>query len=198
MIHILTSYVIPAIIGMAFVCVPFYWCKVYGVDSEEFGLSWRASKANLTECLLITGAFLAPLTVISLHWPAESLPRTLYFGRALNLLVAGCSAAIIEEVFYRGWIQPLIRKKLGVIPSIIITSALFAVSHIFVAQTAFIFAVFVPGCVMAFLRERHGSIATSTVFHAAGNVWAIWFAPLEWPTKVWVIHKLMQLLSDML
>jgi membrane protease YdiL (CAAX protease family) len=198
MIHILTSYVIPTIVGMAFVCVPFYWCRAHGVDAEEFGLSWRTSKVNLMECLLITGAFLAPLTLISLSWPTESLPRVSPFGRTINLLIAGCSAAVIEEVFYRGWLQPLIRKHLGALLSIIITSAIFAASHVFVAQTAFLFAVFVPGCVMGFLRERHGNIATSTLFHAAGNVWAVWFVPLDWPAKEWVIRRLLQLLSDML
>jgi membrane protease YdiL (CAAX protease family) len=83
--------------------------------------------------------------------------------------------------------QPLFRKKFSAILSIIFTSAIFACSHVFVARAPFIFAVFFPGMIMGFLRERHGNISTSTLFHAAGNIWAIWFVPAHFPTlREWI------------
>ncbi|MDR1917131.1 MAG: CPBP family intramembrane metalloprotease [Synergistaceae bacterium] len=143
----------------------------------------------MCECLIITAAVLTPLTFISVNWPMESLPRSSSLWRSLNLGASGVAAAIIEEIFYRGWIQPLFRKKFSALWSIAFTSAIFAMSHIFVARTPFLFAVFVPGCIMGFLRERHGNISTSTLFHAMGNLWAIWFAPLYWPSMDWIIRK---------
>jgi membrane protease YdiL (CAAX protease family) len=97
------------------------------------------------------------------------------------LALTGISAAIIEEIFFRGWIQPLCKKKFGAVLAILFTSAVFAAAHVFVARAAFIVAVFFPGCVMGFLRERHGNISTSTLFHATANIWAIWFVPLRFP-----------------
>jgi membrane protease YdiL (CAAX protease family) len=98
------------------------------------------------------------------------------------MAVNGVSAAVIEEIFFRGWIQPLFRKRLGTAASVVCTSVIFAAAHVFVARAAFILAVFFPGCIMGFLRERHGNISTSTLFHATANIWAIWFVPGYFPT----------------
>jgi membrane protease YdiL (CAAX protease family) len=116
-----------------------------------------------------------------MNWPDEVLPRHSSASRTLNLAVSGVSAAIIEEIFFRGWVQPLFRKKFGAVASITFTSAIFASAHVFVARAPFICAVFFPGAVMGCLRERHGNIATSTLFHAFGNIWAIWFVPANLP-----------------
>jgi membrane protease YdiL (CAAX protease family) len=187
---ILKSYIIPTLAGVAFMGIPFLWCRMRKEDPASYGLSWKLKKNNFFEYLLTTIVVLLPLTVISLNWPVESLPRHSTLWRSINMASAGISAAIIEEIFYRGWLLPLFRKRFSAFWAIVFTSAIFAMSHIFVAQTPFLFAVFFPGCIMGFLRERHGNISTSTLFHASGNIWAIWFAPLHWPTMAWVIQHL--------
>jgi membrane protease YdiL (CAAX protease family) len=63
-----------------------------------------------------------------------------------------------------------------------------------VARSLFLFAVFFPGCIMGFLRERHGNIATSTLFHGIANMWAIWFAPLKWPSLTWILGRFQDLI----
>lgn len=173
--------IIPTLVGMVFLYTPFLWCRYRHENPDLYGLSWRFDRRKTIECLLVTAIVLTPLTIISLHWPLEELPRHSTLGRTLNLVAAGLAAAIIEEVFYRGWVQPLLRRKLPAFWAIVVSSAIFAASHVFVARLPFLFAVFVPGCVMGFLRERHGNISTSTLFHFLGNMWAIWFAPLVWP-----------------
>ncbi|MDR3255800.1 MAG: CPBP family intramembrane metalloprotease [Synergistaceae bacterium] len=190
MLNILKSYVFPTVAGLAFMGIPFFWCRIRREDPESYGLSWKFEAGNVYECLMLTATILLPLTVISVLWPLEALPRHSAFWRSLNLAAAGISAAIIEEIFFRGWLLPLFRKRFNAFWAIVFTSVLFAISHIFVAQTPFLFAVFFPGCVMGFLRERHGNISTSTLFHALGNLWAIWFAPLRWPTMAWLIQHL--------
>jgi membrane protease YdiL (CAAX protease family) len=192
--NFLKGYVIPAVIptiaGVAFIWVPFWWCRVRKESPESYGLSWKFERRCLAECILITSAILAALTMVSVNWPVESLPRHSSAWRSLNLAAAGVSAAIIEEIFYRGWLLSLFRKRLSGLWAVVFTSVIFALSHIFVAQTPFLVAVFFPGCVMGFLRLRHGNISTSTLFHAVCNLWAIWFAPLQWPTMAWVIQNL--------
>jgi membrane protease YdiL (CAAX protease family) len=133
---------------------------------------------------------LLSLTFISINWPFEELPRYSSLGRTLNLGMGGVGAAVIEEIFYRGWIQQLFKKRFSVFWAVVFTSVIFALSHVFVTRTLFLIAVFFPGCLMGFLRERHGNIASSTLFHAVANVWAIWFAPLTWPTLAWIAQTL--------
>lgn len=161
--------------------VPFKWCERRGEDPDSYGLNWRIQRRQAVECAVATALILSALTLVSINWPYEQLPRHSTLGRTIDLALSGVGAAIIEEIFFRGWIYPLIRKKLSAWAAIVITSAIFAAAHIFVAQTIFLFAVFFPGVVMTIFRERHGNIGTATVFHACGNIWAIWFAPLVWP-----------------
>lgn len=186
--------VVPSLVGLALFYIPFIWCRYKKIDSAAFGLSWTSKRKNLVECLLLTAAILGGLTLISLNWPWESLPRRMSLRSIFNLGTAGLAAAIIEEVFYRGWLQQLLKKKLPVALAVILTSAIFASSHVFVAQAPFMIAVFFPGCIMGFLRERHGNIATSTLFHGLSNLWAIWYSPFVWPTMDWVMQKLSSLL----
>lgn len=185
--------IIPTIAGLVLVYTPFVWCRRRNETPESYGLSWKLGRRSLSECLAVTAVVLIPLTVVAMNWPAESLPRHSTLARTLNLAAGGLAAAIIEEIFYRGWVQPLFRKRFSALLSVIFTSIIFALSHIFVAQTPFLFAVFFPGCVMGFLRERHGNIATSTLFHGLANLWAIWFAPLRWPSWDWVMQQLTSL-----
>lgn len=188
--ELVTGYVIPTIAGVALMGAPFLWCRVRREEPEDYGISWKLEKKSLVELLTVTAIVLIPLTFVSVNWPFETLPRHSTAWRSLNLMAAGTSAAIIEEIFYRGWLLPLFKKRVGAFWAIVLSSALFALSHIFVSQTIFLFAVFFPGCVMGFLRVRHGNIATSTLFHAAANVWAVWFAPLNWPSVSWILERL--------
>jgi membrane protease YdiL (CAAX protease family) len=189
MITILTN-IISALAGVAFIYIPFAWCHFRHEDTELYGLSWKMQKGHFLEFLILTTFVLVSLTFVSVNWPFEKLPRHSSLGRILNLGASGIGAAIIEEIFYRGWVQQLFKKKFSVFWAVIFTSAIFALSHVFVTQTLFLIAVFFPGCLMGFLRERHGNIATSTLFHAVSNIWAIWFAPLTWPTLEWVAQTL--------
>ena len=174
---------------------PFIWCRYRREDPASYGLSWKFTPKSFRECLIVTTLVLIPLTIVAIHWPVESLPRHSSLYRTLNIGAAGLAAAFIEEIFYRGWVQPLFRKRFSAFWSIVMTSSIFAMSHVFVAQMPFLFAVFFPGCIMGFLRERHGNIATSTLFHGLANIWAIWFAPLQWPSWEWVAQNILKLYS---
>lgn len=175
--------------------IPFLWCRYRREDPLDYGLSWKLEQKKVVECLIVTVAVLLPLTAIAINWPLERLPRQSGLWRTLDIGAAGLAAAIIEEIFFRGWVQPLFRKRFGALISISLTSALFALAHIFVAQTAFLFAVFFPGFIMGLLRERHGNISTSTIFHGLCNIWAIWFAPLKWPSLEWIGGEIQRLIS---
>jgi membrane protease YdiL (CAAX protease family) len=169
--------IVPAAVGIFFACFPFLWCRARGESPESYGLKFGVSRAGLCECAAVTFLILITLTLVSVNWPGEDLPRRVGLTRALKMASDGVGAALVEEIFFRGWLQPMLRKKFRAAAAVILTSAVFASAHVFVAQASFMTAVFFMGCVMCFLRERHGGIATPTLFHAAGNVWAVWFVP---------------------
>ncbi|MDL2263072.1 CPBP family intramembrane metalloprotease [Synergistaceae bacterium OttesenSCG-928-I11] len=191
----ITRNILPILAGLLLIYTPFFWCRKKNIDPESFGLSWKFKKKDLLECFALTFAVLGLLTVVSLNWPWESLPRSSSVGRTLNIASAGIAAAIIEEIFYRGWLQQLFKKKMHPIFAVMLTSAIFASSHVFVAKAPFMIAVFFPGCIMGYLRERHGNISTATLFHGLSNLWAVWLSPLKWPTIGWVMQRLSDIIQ---
>ncbi len=87
--------------------------------------------------------------------------------------------ALPEEVFYRGWLQPRLRRVwpgglplLGVAvgPAILVTSALFAVGHVVTIPAAFRLAVFFPSLLFCWLRDRTDHLAGPVTFHVLSNL----------------------------
>lgn len=89
--------------------------------------------------------------------------------------------ALPEEAFYRGYLQsaldevykPRVRilgAELG--PSLLLTSALFALGHLCTEFNAARLAVFFPSLVFGYLRARTGGVGAGLVFHALCNLFA--------------------------
>lgn len=158
---------------------PYLWCRAFGVDLETYGLRWKLSSRALKETGLSLVVTLLPLTAIALRWPGLALPRSPSLRVAAAQIVAGFVAAVIEETFFRGWVQTLLSRHLRPSLAIVVTSCLFALSHRIVRPEPIFLATFFPGLIMGLLRHRHGSVAPSVLYHGLGNVWAVWFFPLR-------------------
>jgi membrane protease YdiL (CAAX protease family) len=87
--------------------------------------------------------------------------------------------ALPEETFYRGFVQarlaPLFRRRVRILGAdvgghVVIASALFALSHLVAIPAPFRLAVFFPGLLFGWLRERTGSLVAPIVLHCASNV----------------------------
>lgn len=89
--------------------------------------------------------------------------------------------ALPEEAFYRGYLQPALDEvyeprwrvlgaQLG--PSLLLTSALFALGHLCTEFNAARLAVFFPSLVFGYLRARTGGVGAGLVFHALCNLFA--------------------------
>ena len=159
---------------------PYIWCNRKNEPEEDYGLKWfmtRRAKFDVAVALLVT---LIPLTVIVMLLPRSwgGGIKSPSFWETLNILGGGIAAAFIEETFFRGWLQTLAVRKLGLITGIIITTAIFASIHLIAVRKIIRLATFFPGLVMAVLRHRNGSVMPSIIYHAVCNVWAVWFSPL--------------------
>lgn len=93
-----------------------------------------------------------------------SLPfRTSYLcSWAVVVLVA----PVGEEIFFRGLAYTAIREKWGVAAGLIISSLGFAVVHMYLIH---FIPLLVTGLVLAYLRERTGSLIAPIVAHIATN-----------------------------
>jgi membrane protease YdiL (CAAX protease family) len=89
--------------------------------------------------------------------------------------------ALPEEAFYRGYLQSALDEvwqprwrvlgaELG--PSLLVTSALFALGHLSTEFNAARLAVFFPSLVFGFLRSRSRGVGAGLVFHALCNLFA--------------------------
>ena len=93
--------------------------------------------------------------------------------------------ALPEEAFYRGYLQTSLerelRPKLSLFGTpigwgVLLTSAIFAVGHLFTELNPARLAVFFPSLVFGFLRIRSKGIGASVAFHAMCNLFSAYLA----------------------
>ncbi len=156
---------------------PYLWCHLTSENYSDYGIQWSFGSKDLKIVFILILATLIPLTIIAMNWPGQSLPRTVSLERTVTLALSGIVAAIVEETFYRGWLFTLVRRRFGPWNTILIVSAIFALSHLLLKIHILRFATFFPGLVMGFLREKSKNIVPGMIYHGIGNIWSIWFFP---------------------
>ncbi|MBQ0054980.1 MAG: CPBP family intramembrane metalloprotease [Synergistaceae bacterium] len=165
-------------VGAAMLYFPYVWCRFRSENTAEYGLEWHADRQSLKFTLLASAGILLLLTPAALCWPGAGVLFRRDAKTVFDMLGAGVAAAVIEETFFRGWVQTLLKRRTGIFVAAILTNVLFAASHLVVFRNFWLLATFFPGLVMSFLREKYGNVLPPMIFHFLGNVWAIWFFPL--------------------
>lgn len=84
-----------------------------------------------------------------------------------SVLFAAICGPIAEEIFFRGFMYSALRKKLGILGSILITSVLFSLLHTHIIG---FLPIMVLGILLAYLYEKTGSIIPSITVHIIHNV----------------------------
>ncbi len=93
--------------------------------------------------------------------------------RALTVGILVVVGPLAEEVFFRGFLLMAFVQGIGVIPGLIVTSAIFAVSH---GDPAVMLPVFASGVSLSVVYLLTRSIWPSVVAHSAQNYLAVTFA----------------------
>ncbi len=131
--------------------------KALGVDASSYlptseGVSDKASSAGIVE-KTIAGMAKEPL----LFWTA--LPAVMF------------GAPIAEEFIFRGAIfSALLNSGVGRIPTVIVTSALWAVLHALGAPWMFVLLIFGMGLMLGALLLRFGSLWVTLACHCTWNM----------------------------
>jgi len=115
----------------------------------------------------------------------KSLPMDTYFHDAASAYMMAAFgitlAPIMEEIFFRGLLYPLLERKMGVTAGVLLTGAAFAAIH--GAQLGYawapVFSIFIVGVVLTMVRVRTNSVASSFLVHCGYNLAlfsALWIA----------------------
>jgi membrane protease YdiL (CAAX protease family) len=88
---------------------------------------------------------------------------------------------VLEEIVFRGGLQPWIAGKLARAPkpaiaANILTSIAFAAAHLYAHTPAWALATFFPSLVFGFFRDRHGGLPTPIALHVFYNAGYFSFA----------------------
>jgi membrane protease YdiL (CAAX protease family) len=173
--------------GFWTVLVPAIWivAPVWAVASRRLS----ARDAGLTAGAWTRGCRWLLLAVACILVPFAAAAAALRSAGALPAWVGGgplgVEDAILqlvlvvfpEEVFFRGYIQGRLGAgrepgRAGLLVRVVYTAALFALAHVVVEAGWIRAAVFFPGIVMGWLRERTGGLLAPAGFH--------WLANLAW------------------
>ncbi|MCB9851452.1 MAG: CPBP family intramembrane metalloprotease [Phycisphaerales bacterium] len=122
--------------------------------------------------LAVMGNLMA-ISVLTDDVHAEDVPiYQLMNGGGLGLFAFfAIVIAPMEEIYYRGFLYPLLRKYVGAVGAVLIVSIWFASIHAIQLQGAFIALVpiFVMGFLWTSLRELSGSLWPSIICHVMYN-----------------------------
>jgi hypothetical protein len=157
----------------------FMFLTVRSRSGESFrrGIRWNWPGAT-APAFVASGVILA-LVVESLarFLPIpKSLPMDSYFHDATSayiMAIFGVTLApLLEEMFFRGLLYPILRKHFGLIMGVLLTAAAFAGIH--GAQLGFAWApvlsIFVVGVVFTVVRAKMNSVASSFLMHCGYNL----------------------------
>jgi membrane protease YdiL (CAAX protease family) len=115
----------------------------------------------------------------------KSLPIDAYFHDATSAYMMAAFgitlAPLLEELFFRGLLYPLLRRAVGLIAAVLLTAAAFAAIHGAQLGLAWapVLSIFVVGVVFTMVRVRTNSVAASFLMHCGYNFAlfaALWLA----------------------
>ncbi|HLX56855.1 MAG TPA: type II CAAX endopeptidase family protein [Ktedonobacteraceae bacterium] len=175
-----------ALIEGAFVIAPFYFAnKVFSAMRPRAGLVFDAlgfRKTSLRRAAFwIFGLILAIFAVNLLY---SAVITTFHLNLQTNdqvilahskqeplttyatLFAAVFIAPFCEEIFFRGFVFPGLRRGMPVGPAIVVSSLLFAIAH---ADPGSFAVLFIIGLALAFIRWRSNSIWPCMFLHMLNN-----------------------------
>jgi uncharacterized protein len=140
---------------------------------------WQAIRWNWPKSgwLIIIGAGVASLSLVALE-RLLPMPKTSPFDKFFETPVGAYAIAVLgilfapfmEELFFRGFLYPVVARRLGIAASVLLTAVLFGLIH-YPEYKAWgpVFIVFLVGVILAVVRAWTHSVAASFVVHAIYN-----------------------------
>jgi membrane protease YdiL (CAAX protease family) len=140
-------------------------------------LGWRRTKLNLL--WMVAGGIVLALVLSAfgdlIHTPKVETPFDQLLNTPLSFALLAITAVILapifEELFFRGFLQPLLSRTFGVVAGILITAGLFGALHSFEYAKAWQYplTISLAGVAFGYMRWRMNSIIPGVVMHGCFN-----------------------------
>lgn len=140
---------------------------------QAVGWNWpKQSWPSLVGIALVTLLGLQGLERL-LPLPKQS-PFEPFFDRPLDAyafaFLAIAFAPFMEELFFRGFLYPVLAKRVGIVTSVVLTALTFAFIHVFEYKAwGPVLIIFLVGVVLTAVRARMKSVGASFIVHAIYN-----------------------------
>jgi hypothetical protein len=141
-------------------------------------LRWSDWKTGLRELLFFTPLVLTLGWALGFIHPHANFPSG---GTAvLRWVLIFFFTAVPEELFFRGWVQNLLERRMGRRFALVIASGLFGLSH-FNKRSAhfnwrYVLLATMAGIFYGRAWREHRRVAGSTITHASVDwLWGLWF-----------------------
>jgi uncharacterized protein len=141
-------------------------------------LGWRRTRFNLA--IVALGGPVLALAISGLaallRTPQVPSPLDRFLKSPVDLAIVGVLAVtlapLFEELFFRGFLQPLLSRTFGVLAGILITAVVFGLMHApeYAWAWQYVVAVSAAGAVFGWVRARTNSIIPSTIMHGCYNL----------------------------
>jgi len=172
---ILVSYLIQ--VGVMFGLVWFFAIKLRRARWSELGLrSYGIFRSLLLALAAFVFVFASNITygmIASRFFSMEDLQsrvlKVILSGKvslALLIPIVIFVAPVVEEIFFRGFIYPAFRKKMGVVWGILLSALVFAIFHFEPYQIP---PLLIIGAILAFIYERTRSLVPTILLHGLNN-----------------------------
>lgn len=150
--------------------------KHYHVDFDQ-AVHWHSPSGNWYRWLAagIMLAFAVQLFSMLLPIP-RTLPIDRYFqtrGAAYMMAIFGISMApLVEELFFRGFLYPVLARRLGIAGGVVLTAMAFAFMHASQLASAWapLLILFIVGAAFTIVRVVTGSVARTFLMHVGYNL----------------------------
>ena len=162
-----------------FIYICFFLVFKFRYDKPVFGsLGWRKTAVHPV-VLVVSGMALAiAVSVLAkiIHTPQVKSPideiTKTPFSLAVFAVMAVTIAPLFEELFFRGFIQPLLSRTFGVAAGVVSTAVLFGALHAPEYSWAwqYALAVSIAGAVFGWVRAHTQSIIPGTIMHGSYNL----------------------------
>ncbi len=140
------------------------------VNSLVYGFSGLLASLFL---ILIVGFFFNLFNLPGFSGETRSLVPIFgngFLGFCFSVSAAGIIAPFVEEIFFRGFIQSTLSKYLGNLFALLLTSFIFAFSHL---EFDLFVPLFIFGLVLGYLYLSTRSLWPSIFMHALKNLGAV-------------------------
>lgn len=159
----------------------YYYEKIRQEGRRSFGPSWRvrmdmgsgavllfvmacASCVFFNNLLEISG-------ITSMSDSFEEISEEIYSVSVwVQILCVGLAAPVVEELIFRGMGYGRLRRVMGIVPAVIISSLVFGLYHGNLVQAVYAFFL---GIMMALVYEHFDGLIPAIWFHIAANLMSI-------------------------